>query len=111
MSFLSSIVSGISHLFHTVGNIGSSAANSAKNMTEGIVLKIIEYFITQFMNYIFQFITDLITYMVNIFFNFAYSFEASTVFLGVIGFPVFIIVFALVGGIVYLIFRVVEGLL
>ena len=104
LGFIGSIISHFSHL-------GNSISSGVKNMTEGVVLKIIEYFIGQFMNYIFLFITDLITYMINIFFNFAYSFQSSTLFLGVIGFPVFIIVFALVGGIVYLIFRVFEGLL
>ncbi len=99
-----SILSSISSFFSSIGN-------AAKKWTENNIIKVFEYLFIQIMNYIFEFITDLITYMINIFFNFAYSFQSSTVFLGVIGFPVFIIVFALVGGIVYLIFRVVEGLL
>ena len=86
-------------------------SNTAKNDLEKYFLKAIELFIKKVLGYIFQLITDLLTYMINIFFNFAHTFQASTTFLGVIGFPVFIIGFALVGGVLYLIFRVVEELL
>ncbi len=97
--------------FSSIYSFFSSIGNDAKTWTEDNIIKLFEYIFIQMMNYTFQFITDLITYMANIFFDFAYSFQASTEFLGVIGFPVFIIVFALIGGIVYLIFRLIEGLL
>lgn len=98
-------------ILSSLGSFFSSIGNAAKTWTENNIIKIFEYLFLQMMNYIFLFITDVITYMVNIFFDFAYSFQASTAFLGVVGFPVFIIGFAVVGGVVYLIFRVIEGFL
>ena len=86
-------------------------AGGAKHIAEGAVLQIIEYFIQQFIDYIFSFITMLLMNMVNMFFNFVYSFQGATNGLGPVGFSVFIIGFAFIGGILYLVFRLIEGLL
>lgn len=97
-------------LYSILGSISSFFSGLEKDMSSPIT-GAIEYFFNQFINGMFSLVNGIINSMINIFFNFAYSFQANTEFLGVFQFPVFIVGFAMVGGVIYTIFRLIEGLL
>jgi|ACXJ01.1.fsa_nt_gi hypothetical protein len=85
--------------------------NSATKFTKGAVLKIIEWFIYQILYSIFAMLNTLAAVTITTVFQGFISIQDSLSPLGIFGPPIFIIIFAIVGGVIYLIFRTVEGLL